>query len=159
MPHGGCLVWPSPPCPMPLLSVSISKVTLGLEGQGGVFPKSFSFLRYPPPPADSDIRPNSSFGRQCWIGLYIRIGEPGWTSDALEVSYIPQGLFDTLLSSLRILWSLLFNRVFIRATWVHSPVALTWCLSINVCPTVPNKLGISGILLAYVPIRFVKHYM
>ena len=32
------------------------------------------------------------------------------------------------------------------------PLALTWCLSINVCPAVPNKLGISGILLAYVPI-------
>ena len=156
--HGAHLVCPSPPCPMPLLSISASKVTLGLENNVGVFLESFYSLRYPPPPADSDIRPNSSFGRQCWIGLYIRIGEPGWTSDALEVSYIPQGLFDTLLSSLRI-WSLLFYRVSIRATWVHSPLALTWCLSINVCPTVPSKLGISGILLAYVPIRFVKHYM
>ena len=39
---------------------------------------------------------------------------------------------------------------------MHFPLALTWCLSINVCPTVPNKLGISGILLAYVPIQSVK---
>ena len=157
--HGAHLVCPSPPCLIPFLSISASKVTLGLEADGGIFPESIYSLRYLLRPADSEIRPNSSFGRQCWIGLYLRIGEPGWASNSLKVSHIPQGLFDTLLSSLRILWSLLFNRVSIRATWVHSPLALTWCLSINVCPTVPNKLGISGILLAYVPIRFVKHYM
>ena len=35
---------------MPLLSVSISSVTLGPEGDGGIFAESFSFLRYFTPP-------------------------------------------------------------------------------------------------------------
>ena len=154
--HGAHLVCPSPPCPMPLLSISASKVTLGLEADGGIFPESIYSLRYLLRPADSEIRPNSSFGRQCWIGLYLRIGEPGWASNSLKVSHIPQGLFDTLLSSLRLLWSLLCNHVFMRPTLVHCTLALTWRLSNNVCQTVPSKLGISGILLAHVPIQFVK---
>ncbi len=39
---------------MTLLSVSISSVTLGLEGEARIFPESFYLLRYLPPPAESE---------------------------------------------------------------------------------------------------------
>ena len=52
--RGGTLVCPPPHCPTALLSVSISSVTLGLEGHGGIFSESFSFLRYFTPPADCE---------------------------------------------------------------------------------------------------------
>ena len=95
---GGHLVCPSPPCPIPFLSILASKVTLGLEADGGIFTESIYFLRFLLPPSRFDYR--RFFGElgQYLIGLYIIIGEPGWASDALEVRHIPQGLFDTLLS-------------------------------------------------------------
>ena len=154
--HGAHLVCPSPPCPMPLLSISASKVTLGLEADGGIFPESIYSLRYLLRPADSEIRPNSSFGRQCWIGLYLRIGEPGWASNSLKVSHIPQGLFDTLLSSLRLLLSLLCNRVSMRQLGCTAPLLYHGACQQMCAQTVLNNLGIGGILLAYVPIRFAK---
>ena len=79
---GGHLVCPSPPCPIPFLSILASKVTLGLEADGGIFTESIYFLRFLLPPSRFDYR--RFFGElgQYLIGLYIIIGEPGWASDA-----------------------------------------------------------------------------
>ena len=51
--HGGRPKCTPQPCPMPLLSISVSRVTLGLEFNVVFLSESFSFLRYPPPPADT----------------------------------------------------------------------------------------------------------
>ena len=94
--------------------------------------------------------------RHFLLGLYLRIVQPGWASDALEVSYIPQGLFDTLLSSLRLLLSLLCNRVSMRQLGCTAPLLYRGACQQMCAQTVLNNLGIGGILLAYVPIRFAK---
>ena len=98
-------------------------------------------------PADSDIRPNSSLGRQCWIGLYLRNGEPGWASDALEVSHIPQGLFETLLSLLRLLWSLLCNHVSMRQFGCTAPLLYRGNCQLLCAQTVPiNSASVESCL-------------
>ncbi len=104
-------------------------------------------MRYLPRPNRFHYRPVFRRLGQCRIGLYLRNGEPGWASDALEVSYIPQGLFGTLLSSLRLLWSLLCNHVSMRQLGCTAPLLYRGDCQLLCAQTVPiNSASVESCL-------------